>query len=733
MKKILITLTFIATGIISYSQTAPVPTSWDGSGTIPTGWSNTGTMYGASGHIARPSVKLSGSGQHMQIHLASDFGIFDYWVKGNVGSGTPSFLGTFHALISDNGTTWDTVRTLINGQVNKNGYTHYTDTAKLTSRYIRLVLTTKGSGNISMDEIAVNGIPVGPAAEINAKIDGNNVFDGDTYFTSETVGNTKRINVILENLGTDSTLTIGTVTSSSSEYVIVSQPTSVDSLKSDTLKIDFTPTASGARNGIVTIPNNDATENPYVINITGYGNGLATEPTNVPGISISDIKTYKYKVNITSNNTISDEGFLVLFKNGAIPTGTPVDGTAYRAGDMIGNAKVAYVGTDTSYLSKECIASSSFYVSAFAFSGRNTYINYTATSKIDSVTTPATMQTSTYYSGINTSSTNFITQLHTKINPHTLRYYSDFDDTYIDNFATRDTTNGQKVVTCVYTGDEYIFSGPFIFSYISREHTWPYSWMPTYGDKNVAQYNDYHNLYPTNQNQANAVRSNYPLGNVVTVTSSFKDGKLGLNSIGKTVYEPRDDQKGDAARAIFYMGICYTTVSAYSWGLPNPIFGKNYAQNQDVLKTWHWNDPVDEKEMARNDYIESVQGNRNPFTDSMQYVCYIDFTTMTRAVNAVPCYSTSVGMDENKNLISFSIFPNPANDFITLNYTLKNKESVTVEVYNTLGKKVIKNQLDSSKTIKGNKSISLKNISSGVYFVVLKGESFSKQIKFVKK
>ena len=733
MKKIIIAISAFVLSVSAIAQTAPVPTSWDGSGTIPTGWTNTGTMYGASGHLAPPSVKLSVAGNKLDIHLASDFGVFDYWVKGNVGSSTPSFMGTFHVLISDNGTAWDTVRTLVNGAVNKNGYTHYYDTAKLTSRYIRFTLSVKGSGNISMDEISVKGVPVGANAEINAKIASLDVFSGDTYFTSESVGNTKRINVIIENLGTDSTLNIGTVTSNSTEYSVVSYPSSVDSLKSDTLKIDFTPTAAGARMGIITIPNNDATENPYIINITGYGNGLATEPTNVPSISISDVKTYKYKVNITSNNTISDEGFLVLFKNGSIPTGTPVDGTTYQVGDMIGNAKVAYVGNDTNYLSKECIASSKFYVSAFSYSGNSSFTNYTGTSKLDSVTTPATMQGASYYNGIDPNNTNFITQLHTKINSHTLRYYSDFDDTYIDEFATRDTTNGQKVVTCVYTGDEYIFTAPFTFTYISREHTWAYSWMPTWGNKNLPQYSDYHNLYPTNQNQANAVRSNYPLGNVVTVTSIFKDGKLGLNSAGKTVYEPRDDHKGDAARAIFYMGTSYTTVSGYSWGIPNPITGKNYTQDQDVLKTWHWNDPVDEKEMARNDYIESVQGNRNPFTDSMHYVCYIDFMTMTRAVNAVPCFSTSVGLEENENLLDFSIFPNPATNFITINYELKNKENVQVEVYNTLGKKVLENQLETSKVVKGSKRITLNRLSSGVYFIALKGESFSKQIKFVKK
>ena len=79
------------------------------------------------------------------------------------------------------------------------------------------------------------------------------------------------------------------------------------------------------------------------------------------------------------------------------------------------------------------------------------------------------------------------------------------------------------------------------------------------------------------------------------------------------------------------MSIAYTGVSNNLWNLPNPIsIFISYGQNQDVLKQWHWQDPVSNEEIARNDYIASLQGNRNPFVDSMQYACFIDFTTMTK-------------------------------------------------------------------------------------------------------
>jgi endonuclease I len=39
-----------------------------------------------------------------------------------------------------------------------------------------------------------------------------------------------------------------------------------------------------------------------------------------------------------------------------------------------------------------------------------------------------------------------------------------------------------------------------------------------------------------------------------------------------------------------------------------------------TLIEWHENDPVDDFEMNRNNVIESIQGNRNPFIDHPEFV-----------------------------------------------------------------------------------------------------------------
>ena len=58
------------------------------------------------------------------------------------------------------------------------------------------------------------------------------------------------------------------------------------------------------------------------------------------------------------------------------------------------------------------------------------------------------------------------------------------------------------------------------------------------------------------------------------------------------------------------------------------------------MKKWHYQDPPDAYEISRNDFLDSLQGNRNPFIDSARYACYIDFSNMSYIAN--PTYTTGV-------------------------------------------------------------------------------------------
>ncbi len=267
-------------------------------------------------------------------------------------------------------------------------------------------------------------------------------------------------------------------------------------------------------------------------------------------------------------------------------------------------------------------------------------------------------QAGTYYDAINISSSNFITDIENRIrSPYTQISYDQFDETNIANFASIDNGNGTRSVFCVYSHYEYIYSGTFTWLPMSREHTFCHSWQPGYPSESLPEYSDQHHLFPTHQDGANGPRSNHPLGIVNSVTSTFLEGKLGTDINGNTVYEPRDEHKGDAARALLYMPIRYNGINGYDWTfnwlnntrLPS-LAQPEGPQDLATLIQWHKQDPPDKWEVDRNNYIQSIQQNRNPFVDHPEYVNYINFNDLIKVnpiyaaepTNYVTIFSASV-------------------------------------------------------------------------------------------
>ena len=97
-----------------------------------------------------------------------------------------------------------------------------------------------------------------------------------------------------------------------------------------------------------------------------------------------------------------------------------------------------------------------------------------------------------------------------------------------------------------------------------------------------------------------------------------------------------------------YMATCYNGQLGNNWGVPT-------NQSQETIRSWHFNDLPDNYEIARNEYIYNLQGNRNPFIDSVDFACFIDFHQMTYNTNICG----DLGMLEQLNS-NFSVFPIPA-------------------------------------------------------------------------
>ncbi len=168
----------------------------------------------------------------------------------------------------------------------------------------------------------------------------------------------------------------------------------------------------------------------------------------------------------------------------------------------------------------------------------------------------------------------------------------------------------------------------------SREHSFPKSWFNDLSPMTT----DLHHIFPTDQ-FVNNMHSNYPFAAVGTVTGTSLNGsKKGLCSTtgySGMVFEPIDAYKGDFARAYLYMATRYANlIEGWDGNDPNAdavLNGTSWPAFEDwyiyLLISWHHQDPVSAKEIARNDSIYKLQHNRNPFIDHPEYADSVWFSS----------------------------------------------------------------------------------------------------------
>ncbi len=493
---------------------------------------------------------------------------------------------------------------------------------------------------------------VAPQFEINVLLDGSTVLHQSDYF----IGNTASIPVEIENLGTQNLDVTGATFTGTNAAAFGSNigTVSIPGGSSQTFTVTYSPASTGSYFATMEIGSNDADENPYIINFEGVGtDNLATEPSaNPTGLTFPTIEAYALNGNYGAGTGATN--YLVLWKNGSPITGVPQDGNTYLRGDFVGDARVAYVGSGTTFTPRGVIANQDYYFAVYAFNGQAGFENYLATTPAEANVSSSGANIGNYYGTITAADPNLHTDLQTLINPHTEVSYFLYKLTMMDQFEVRDTTNGQSYVTCAYSGENYVFDDPFDWTATgySREHTFAHSWMPTFpaDQPEEPEYNDQHNLYPANLAQANSPRSNLPLGEIDgTVLQSYLEGAVGYSG-SQIVYEPRDSQKGNAARAIFYMITCY--------GFPLTGVQSADEQDQDLLKTWHFNDTPDDYEIARHEFIYNQQGNRNPYIDSIQWACFVDFDAF--GYDASDCNLSVTDQAQN----SMVVYPIPSNEAV---------------------------------------------------------------------
>ncbi|WP_310558950.1 endonuclease [Flavobacterium sp.] len=242
----------------------------------------------------------------------------------------------------------------------------------------------------------------------------------------------------------------------------------------------------------------------------------------------------------------------------------------------------------------------------------------------------------------------------------------------------------------------------------NREHIIPQS---VFGE-NTPMVSDAHFIPPTD-GVVNNIRSNLPHGIVSTVSKTTlnksKLGSSGVAGYSGTVFEPIDEFKGDIARMYFYFATRYeNTVAGYSYTMFNKTSNQVFTEAfLNMLVTWHEQDPVNAREIARNNAIYARQNNRNPYIDHPEWV---------RAI-----WGSALGKEIFGNLLAnVSVYPNPSKSNKINIETESELDKIQLITIN--GQMVQK--IDHPKA--NQKVYTLENLKQGVYF--LKLDSFNKSM-----
>ncbi|MGB5633295.1 MAG: endonuclease [Waterburya sp.] len=148
---------------------------------------------------------------------------------------------------------------------------------------------------------------------------------------------------------------------------------------------------------------------------------------------------------------------------------------------------------------------------------------------------------------------------------------------------------------------------------INAEHIYPQS----KGAKGSAK-SDLHSLFASYA-QVNSSRSNSPFAEIndtltqkwfrndqqlTTIPTQFIDQYS--EAINNRLFEPRENKKGDVARAMFY----FYTVYRFQADEEDPNY---FPLQQNTLCRWDFIDPIDSQEQERSGKVAEFQGNENPF------------------------------------------------------------------------------------------------------------------------
>jgi alpha-tubulin suppressor-like RCC1 family protein len=109
------------------------------------------------------------------------------------------------------------------------------------------------------------------------------------------------------------------------------------------------------------------------------------------------------------------------------------------------------------------------------------------------------------------------------------------------------------------------------------------------------------------------------------------------------------------------------------------------------------------------------------------------FVFSYNTLQTVNCPTSPLALEElNTDGMEVSVYPNPTNDIVNINYTLENATNVVVQLTNIQGQVISQTKLDKSSGLQTD-TLNLSNQSSGMYFVTITTETETLTVKVIKR
>lgn len=280
----------------------------------------------------------------------------------------------------------------------------------------------------------------------------------------------------------------------------------------------------------------------------------------------------------------------------------------------------------------------------------------------------------------------------------------------------------------------WFYTGTVAKSGTNREHVWPKDGGTAFPAESETG-SDAHHLRPTDHD-LNSTRQSYSFGevkqisgNIVAEYGSKTYDNLCYLDKGLGLFYPSVGYRGATARILMYVQTRWGDQYNLQF-----VLGAGHCKtigDIETLMKWHLEEPVTAAERLRNDEVQKIQGNRNPFIDHPEYAeriyCH-DNRSYNKALQAVVAGTNNEpisGLDFKEKSISIPVgetktlspIYTPSNAKRDVNWESSDTSVATVDSYGKVtakanGTTTITVSSKETPSIKATLTLTVKSVSS---------------------